>query len=368
MPEENKKNKNIRLSIIISVAISIAVIVTILYFTIDSESIEAIKTADINYIFFAIAIILAFVNWTFWAARLKVIANELDKNINLTLVESLKIVITNMFLACITPSMAGGEPVRVYMLNKKGMNVGSATASVIGERLIDAIFVLILVPIAFLVFRKVSDLGFINNALLIGVFVFIIFLAVFLYAISKPEKIKRFLIWLSRKLKRFSKKEESEINVIKRINFEVDNFHRGVNLFKGKGRKALLKAGILTAISWSAGFMIPSMLLLGLGLPPYFIESYAAQVLLLVIIMMPTTPGSSGVAEGSSFGLYGVLIGVSNDLLGVFVILHRLITYHMNLLAGAIFQYKIFKSVTSFSLNKIKSYDSDEEDNPEYEK
>jgi uncharacterized protein (TIRG00374 family) len=289
-----------------------------------------------------------------WGARLKIIANKLDKNIKISLKESTKIVITNMFLANITPSMAGGEPVRIYLLNKKGMSLGSATAAVIGERLIDAMFVLILVPISFLIFRRVADIGFLNTALLIGVFVFILFLIIFLYAIAKPEKTKKFLIWLNKKLRRFSKKKESEISVIKRINREVDNFHKGIILFRGEGRIALIKAGILTAICWSVGFMIPSMLLIGLGLPPYFVESYAAQVLLLVIVMMPTTPGSSGIAEISMYGLYDVLIGAGNSLTGVFVLLFRFITYHMNLIIGTIFFYRVFKSVASFSMDRIR--------------
>ena len=101
--------------------------------------------------------------------------------------------------------------------------------------------------------------------------------------------------------------------------------------------------------------MIPSMILMGLGLPPYFLESYAAQALLLVIVMMPTTPGSSGVAELSTYGLYGVLIGTNHPLIGVFIILFRFVTYHMNLISGAIFQFKEFKSVASFSLEEIKN-------------
>ena len=68
--------------------------------------------------------------------------------------------------------------------------------------------------------------------------------------------------------------------------------------------------------------------------------------------MMPTTPGSSGMTELGVGGLYTVLIGSS--LIGVFVLLFRLITYHMNLIVGAFFQYKIFKSVASFSLDTIK--------------
>ena len=120
----------------------------------------------------------------------------------------------------------------------------------------------------------------------------------------------------------------------------------------GSEKKALVVASVLTVLLWSTGFMIASMILLGLGLSPFFVESYAAQVLLLIIIMMPTTPGSSGVTELGVVGLYTILIGSS--LIGVFVLLFRFITYHMNLIVGAFFQYRIFKSVASFSMDMIK--------------
>ena len=120
-------------------------------------------------------------------------------------------------------------------------------------------------------------------------------------------------------------------------------------------RKSLALASIVTVIFWSSGFLIPSFVLMGLGLPPYFVESFAAQILLLVIIMMPTTPGSAGVAEVSIYGLYGVLIGTGEgSLIGVFIVLYRFITYHMNFIVGAIFMQRIFKSVASFSMDMVK--------------
>ena len=125
--------------------------------------------------------------------------------------------------------------------------------------------------------------------------------------------------------------------------------------FVGNKKKSLLFACIVTVLFWSDGFFIPSMIMLGLGLEPFFIKSYAAQILLLVIVMMPTTPGSSGIAELGIAGLYGVLIG--GAIIGVFTILYRLISYHMNLIAGAIFQYRIFKSVASFSMDVVKGSD-----------
>ncbi len=356
--QKEKKNKTLKIPIILSVTFSIVIIILILYFTVNAETLDQLSNVSIKYEFFAIAILLNVLYWILWGARLKVLANMTDKKIKIGLIESTKIIIANFFLACITPSMAGGEPVRIHLLNKDGMSIGCATATVLGERLMDAIFILILVPIALFIFKEVRDLGFISLGLTIGVIFFVILLIFFIYAIINPEKTKSFLITISKKFGRFSKKKDVGKKIVQRINYEVDNFHESMYRFSGKNKKSLIFASILTVLFWSCGFLIPSMILLGLGLPPYFIESYAAQVLLLVIIMMPTTPGSAGVTEVGIYGLYGVLIGTSSDtLIGVFIVLYRFVTFHMNLIAGAFFQYRIFKSVASFSMDMIKKPD-----------
>ena len=362
MVEKEKKQKTVKLPIIIALSLSIAIIILILYFTIDANTLNQLANAQIKYEFFIIAICLNILYWFLWGARLKVLSNAIDKNVKIGLWESTKIIIANLFLASITPSMAGGEPVRIHLLNKEGMSLGGSTASVLGERLLDAVFILALVPVAVFIFKDKPGIQFLSTGLWIGVIVFILLLLVFLYAITRPEKTKSFLILINKKLSRFSKKKDSESKVIKRINKEVDNFHNSMTCYVSEGRKALLKASILTILFWSSGFLIPSMILLGLGLPPFFIESYFAQVFLLVIIMMPTTPGSAGIAEISIWGLYGVLIGTTSEsFIGVFIILYRLVTYHMNLLAGAIFQYRIFKSVASFSMDMIKKHEDSQE-------
>lgn len=353
--QQDKKIKTLKIPIILSVTFSIVIIFVILYFTVDAKTIEQLSNISIKYEYFIAAIFLNILYWFLWGARLKILANTMDKNTKIGLLESTRIVIANLFLACITPSMAGGEPVRIHLLNKDGLSLGCATAAVLGERLMDAIFILILVPIALFIFKDVIDLGFISIGLTIGVIVFVLLLVFFIYAIIRPDKTKSFLISLSKKLSRFSKKKVSGSKIVQRINHEVDNFHKSMYSFSGDNKKSLILASILTILFWSSGFLIPSMILLGLGLPPYFIESYTAQILLLVIIMMPTTPGSSGVAEVGIYGLYGVLIGTTSDtLIGVFIVLYRFVTFHMNLITGAFFQYRIFKSVASFSLDMIK--------------
>jgi uncharacterized protein (TIRG00374 family) len=359
--DKPQKPKTVKIPMIISITLSIAIFIVIIFFTVESSTLDQLSKVSIKYEFFLVAVLLNILYWVLWGTRIYVLANTMDKNVKISLWKSIKIVIANLFLACITPSMAGGEPVRIYLLNKNGMTFGCATAVVLGERLIDAVFILIMVPIALFIFKDIKDLGVVSLGLTIGVIIFILLIILFIYSIIKPDKTKAFLIYLSKKFRRFFKKD-SEGKIIQKINYEVDEFHNSMYCFTGQNKKVLFLASILTVMFWSVGFLIPSFVLLGLGLPPFFLESYVAQIILLIIIMLPLTPGSSGVAEVSLYGLYGVLIGTSSSaLIGVFIILYRFISFHMNLIAGAIFQYRIFNSVASFSMDVLKRKDENNE-------
>jgi hypothetical protein len=348
-----KKSKTMKFSIIISVIFSIAIILLILLLTTDARTFNYLATTSIQYEFFFMALLLQIFSWFIWGARLKVLSNASDKTVTIGLWESTKIVIANLFLAGITPSMAGGEPVRIYLLNKNGLSVGSATASVLGERVLDAIFILLCVPFAFFVFSQYIDVLLIQIGLVIGIVVFIIGIVLFAITVKYPNKTKSFLIFLSNKISKLFKKKKIKYSIKNKINTEVDNFHKSIIFFISGEKKVFFIVGSLTIAYWATIFMIPSMILLGLGLEPFFIPSYAAQVLLIVIIMMPTTPGSAGVTEGVIAVMYGALIS-SSFLIGVFVLIFRFITFHINLIVGVIFQYRIFKSVASFSLDVIK--------------
>lgn len=358
MTDDKKKLNKTKISIFVSIALSLSIIVLILYFTIDAQTIQYLSEVSFRaefFLFFGAAVLLNVLYWIIWGARLKVLSNAIDPKVHISLWEATKIVIANQFLAGITPSVAGGEPVRIYLLNRDGLSTGGATAAVLGERLIDAIFILVLVPISFFVFKDRINVQLISYGLSIGIIVFVTGIVLFALALKYPKKTKALLIRISERLSRLSKKKETSTKVVNRIGHEIDNFHNSMVLFLTKGKKSFLGAGGLTVLMWSTGFLIPSMILLALGLPPFWVESYAAQALLLIIVMLPTTPGSSGVAELGMAALYGVLLGASHQyLLGVFVLLFRFITYHMNMICGAIFQYRIFKSITSFSLETIE--------------
>jgi len=351
------QKKNVRLPIILSLLFSISIILIILYFTIDTETITYLTETPINYTFFFAAAAINIIYWGLWGLRLKVLSTSIEPSFNIGLWKSTKIVIANLFLANITPSMAGGEPVRIYLLNKEGLHAGGATAAVLGERLLDALFLLLCVPFAFFIFGQYISDGIFNTLLYIAVFFFVIVVILFALALKKPDKTKRFVLWVANKLKRFSKKEEKFETYVEKISTEIDHFHESMMFFITRGKKTFLFAGILTALFWMTGWIIPLLILMGLGISPFVVESCAAQILLVIIAMMPTTPGSTGVSEGGTAALYGIFMPAS--LIGVFVLLYRFITYHMGLILGVIFQYRIFKSVASFSMDVVNEKPED---------
>ncbi|MEM0492997.1 MAG: flippase-like domain-containing protein [Candidatus Thermoplasmatota archaeon] len=349
---KDKKSRNVKISITISITLSIGIIVAILLLTVTDKTLDQLSKTRIKYEFFFLAVLLNMLYWVLWGARVKTLANAVDKNVKIGLWGSTKMVLANLFLACITPSAAGGEPVRIYLLNKHGLSSGSATAVALGERLIDAVFILVSLPFAVLIIKKYINVDYIRVGLSVGVVFFILCIMLFALSIKYPEKTKSVLISINMRIKRLLKRDRAgEDRIIKIINREVDNFHNSMILFLTTSKKSFIKASIITVFFWFTGFLIPSMILLGLGFQPFIVESFSAQIILLLIVMMPTTPGGAGVTELGVAGLYSLLIGSS--MVGVFVLLFRLITYHMNLIAGSIFQYRIFRSITSFSLEAM---------------
>lgn len=100
----------------------------------------------------------------------------------------------------------------------------------------------------------------------------------------------------------------------------------------GKSKYGTLTGLFFTALFWVNEFVLVSVLLLALGLEPYFFLSFLFMILITVILMIPLTPGGAGVAEVSMAGFFSLIVPA--NLLGVFVLLWRLIIYYFNLASG----------------------------------
>jgi uncharacterized protein (TIRG00374 family) len=313
----------------ISLAFSTIVLVLVLYFTIDENTIGYLKQLD--PVFLVLALGLHMLSLCFWALRIKFMAKSLNYLVSFR--HCLNLVFANMLVAAITPSQAGGEPVRIHELYRADVKVGDATAIVIMERVLDGIVLGLIGAAAMLILSTHwSSLELdIATPMFISWVMVTAFVLIFAYSVREPEFLKRILRKISGWYAKHWHKGRLD-RIVETIDNEVDNFHGSLLKFVGRGKIGLLAGIFFTLLFWSSEFLVASMILLGLGQPPFLIESFIVQLVIAIIMMIPLTPGGSGIAELSATSLYGLF--VPSSIVGVFVVLWRLILYYVNIIIG----------------------------------
>jgi uncharacterized protein (TIRG00374 family) len=331
--ESNRKGSTVK-HMLIGLIVSVVTIVVIFKLTETNVTWKVIFRAD--WKFLAVALLLHVLFWVFWGVRLKMLTSLLKADIPLSY--ALEVSIASTFLAAITPSSAGGEPLRIKMLADRGVALGSATAVVLVERLLDAIFFVtslaVFLTISGFATKFGVEIGAMFSACLIGFIAFIYFI------VKDSSNIDRFSGWLYAKIKRMG--EDRAKAIANRVKEELKMFRTAmVEMVKNPVDRILLVA-FLTALIWFAEFLVPSAVLLSLNQNPAFLLSITAQLILVILSLIPLTPGSSGIAEAGMVYLYSKF--VPQHVLGVLVALWRFVTYYTNLFVGLMVNVKLLKS------------------------
>ncbi len=327
--------------LLLSVSISIIVIIAIMLLTIDADSVKYL--AKISPAFIISAFFLHLLSLLAISLKLKVLTRSIGYHVRMK--RALEITFASGFLAAITPSQVGGEPLRIKMLAEE-TGGGNATAVVFGERVMDVIFFVAAVPVILVLF---GGMGIMKNPMgyIIGGAIFIVLIWLIIWmGVIRPHIMKALVKKILLSIKRFSKEKDKVEKTLSKIEDEIDNFSSS---FKQMVRKKayFTSAILLTALLWILDFSIPSILLMGFGLPPIWVYSIFAQILITLIALIPISPGASGVYEISILGFYSPYI--PRAIIGVFILQWRLATYYFNLIAGGL-----------VSINVIKKYGNDE--------
>jgi uncharacterized protein (TIRG00374 family) len=271
--------------------------------------------------FLILGFILHVSSWFFYSIRLKLLTSMAGHKISFRL--SLKTTLASNFVASITPSSAGGEPVRIKMLADDGMSYGSATAVAVGERLMDSVFFVAALALFLMASGFFTGFGLEIGAIFLVILV--LFLTFLWQLVVRPERIARLLEWI--------KKKTGNRPIVLSIEREVWLFRDAGIQLAGEILHRMPVMAAVTTLIWMCDFLVPSALLVGMGTKPNFLLSITAQIILAIIGLLPLTPGGSGVAELSMSYLYSMF--VSPVLLVPLVVLWRLITYFFNIVVGA---------------------------------
>jgi uncharacterized protein (TIRG00374 family) len=332
--------KNYNKWIISSILISILSIAFILILTLDTTTASVVREIRPGYILAALAIhIFSFV---IWGLRIKSMTGSLGHKISL--IRSFNIVVSGTFVAALTPSSIGGEPLRIHLLSQDKMPIGQATTVILGERVLDALLMLLAVPFSLYIFRGMLSNPRLDIVIVLGGLFSVASLVIVIYALLRPSYVKlatkNLLAWMIKRLE--GRKIGDKLNRLSEsIDREIDEFHGSIYLFFTEGRAGLFYGIIYTVIYWIIEFSSLPVVLLGLNQPPSVLTCFAAQVLLLIIIVVPLTPGSSGVAEFAAISLFSVFMPAS--ILGIAVLAWRALTFYTNILVGGFVSFKLLK-------------------------
>ncbi len=225
-----------------------------------------------------------------------------------------QVIILWEFGSAITPASVGGISLAFFILHKEGIKPGKATSILMFCTYLDNVAFIIVFSLLFgLLGGSMFDLsaicfGAVNNGTTsafraVGGYVWIGFLVVAFFGtllgfaiFIRPNYAAAFLRYLG-KLRLLSK-WDTEINHI------ADDLHQTSLNFKDRGFGFLFKVLVATIISWGARYALANILITAFA--AYDLDQlaiFARQYVHRVIVMIPSTPGGSGIAELSFMAL-----------------------------------------------------------------
>ena len=313
----------------ISIGFSLLVLVIILFLTINENTVQYLQ--QVNPFFLLLAFLIHILSMCFWALRVQKMSGSLGYRIGFFY--GLNLVFANLLAAAITPSQAGGEPVRIHELYRAKVPLGDATAIVIVERVLDGIILAFLAAFAMIVLAdQWKSVGAISQVMVFITWIFVIgCLLLFYLAIKRPDVVKKVVHRIARFFTRTWEIARVEVFVV-RADKEIDNFNEAVIKFVKSAKGGLLWGLLFSLLYWISEILIASLILLGLGQPPLILESFVIQLILAILMMLPLTPGSSGIAEVGAISLYALFIPAS--IVGIFVVIWRIILFYFNIALG----------------------------------
>jgi len=249
----------------------------------------------------------------------------------------------NEFLTAVTPFQSGGQPLMVFLMHKNNVSAGKGILITFFKTAGQIYFFALMAPVALLIwpeFLKVSGLTafYIYGVIFFGYFLTLTFLVFFKPQASKKITLK-FFDFLSR-FKFFRKKNLAA--GLKKILKEIDVFSFFIRSILKHKRLIFLWLFLLTALSWVFKFLVAVAVIWGLGEMVNVAQALGGQTVTNFLSFFAPTPGGSGVFEFTTNAVFKKVMS-RPELLFVFVVIWRSITYYLSVVLGALVVVKVLK-------------------------
>ena len=162
----------------------------------------------------------------------------------------------------------------------------------------------------------------------------IVLLAFLITMIAKPAAIRSLVKAIHRLIAKTRWKDQAT-GFFEKVYVELDHFEESSHCLTGHPI-VFLRTGILTFVQLQLFFSVPFCVCNALGVHPPLIGSMASAAFVLMVTTVMPLPGGTGGAEGS-FALVFMLFFPEGTSVAVAVLLWRMLTFYLPILAGAPF-------------------------------
>lgn len=301
----------------------------VIYFTFDIRAVEYLTMFEPDCIILALGCLAT--GLFFDGLRLKTLANITDENLPVRQV--VNVVLSNYFLALVTPGASGGAIAQIMFMKKAGVPVAKATVVVLVRTIMSIVFLILIVPY---VLHHDGDIGKWMPPSVITVvsvlFVMLPITAFFLMRTKYPEK------WLYVATKKFS-------YATRRNCFIWYNEFKHAFIIIGKNPFRVLKAFIESGLSLLFIYATVPAFFTGLNIDFDLMQVMGRMILLNLVLYFSPTPGGSGIAEAGFVVLFSNILPHGVD--GIMAVLWRFTAEYLPFLLGA------FVSIRAFGANVL---------------
>ncbi|MHA6248260.1 lysylphosphatidylglycerol synthase transmembrane domain-containing protein [Pontibacter sp. CAU 1760] len=299
----------------------------------SQEQVQLQTLLQASFFWLGMAILLLLVRDYGYMYRIRYITGK-----DLSWKQSFQVIMLWEFASCALPSVVGGSTIAAYILYKEGVALGKSIAQVMVTTLLDNLYFVLAVPAVLLVTKKqllpelevLNDtvryslsIAFMASYLLIALYAFAMFYALFI----NPSAVRRFLIQLGqfrlfRRWRQALIRHSSELLVAS-------------NHMRTKSMAYWLHAGVSTAFVWTARYAIIGCFIAAfteLSMASHFVV-FSRNLVYKIVLLVSVTPGGAGFAEIAFPAFFGAFLGGFTTII---VLLYRLLTYYLYLVAGAL--------------------------------
>ena len=318
----NKLYKRIALVVIFVLSISAAVI----YFTFDIRALDYLTMFSSWSVLCALGALA--IGLFFDGTRLLTLARITGED--LPLPDVVKVVLSNYFLAVLTPGATGGAIAQVMFMRRAGVSVARSTVIILVRTIMSIFFLIVMLPI----FMKQDEAitSWVPMPVIMTVSVIFIAIPVAAVALMRTNYPKRIIYYFSRYFRHERRRQAFRLYY---------DFRQAVYIM-GKQPVMVLRAFIESGVSLTFIYLTVPAYFLGLQFPFDLVQVMGRMYLLNLVLYFSPTPGGSGIAEAGFVALFNHL--VPSGTVGILAVLWRFTAEYLPFVLGAFITLRAFGS------------------------